>query len=95
MRKNCLIGERLQIRNYFVAAGLKTIGVSAAGGTGEAIVNWIAHGIPDDDLYELDIRRFLTLHNNSKFLYDRAKEVPGKLYSNHSCTLRPSPTLAI
>lgn len=59
---------------------MKTVGISAAGGTGKTIVDWIVHGSPDDDLYELEISRFLPLHNNLKFLRDRVKEVPGKNY---------------
>lgn len=66
------------MKNYFVAAGMKTVGISAAGGTGRTIVDWIIDGAPRDDFYELDIRRFLGLHDNSIFLRDRVKEVPGK-----------------
>lgn len=71
------------MKNYFVAAGMKTVGISAAGGTGKTIVDWIIHGAPHDDLYELDIRRFLGLHDNSIFLRDRVKEVPGKYWNFH------------
>lgn len=60
---------------------MKTVGISAAGGTGKMIVDWIAHGAPYDDLYEFEISRFLALHNNLKFLRDRVKEVPGE-YGN-------------
>ncbi|XP_065214392.1 pyruvate dehydrogenase phosphatase regulatory subunit, mitochondrial [Planococcus citri] len=76
-----IIGEASEIQNYFVAAGMKTVGISAAGGTGKTIVDWIVHGSPDDDLYELEISRFLALHNNLKFLRDRVKEVPGLHYA--------------
>lgn len=31
-------------------------------------------------MYELDVSRFLGLHNNRKFLRDRVKEVPGTHY---------------
>ncbi len=60
-----------------MAAGMKTVGISAAGGTGKVIADWIVHGAPGNDLYELDIKRFLGLHNNPKFLRDRVREVPG------------------
>lgn len=56
---------------------MKTVGISAAGGTGKTIVDWIVYGAPYDDWYELEISRFLALHNNLKFLRDRVKEVPG------------------
>lgn len=59
---------------------MKTVGISAVGGIGKTIVDWIVHGAPYDDVYELDINRFLALHNNSTFLRDRVEEVPGMIY---------------
>lgn len=67
----------LQISNYLVAAGMKTVGVSAAGGVGQALADIIVDGYTSFDMYELDISRFLGLHNNRKFLRDRVREVPG------------------
>lgn len=67
-----------QIQNYYVAAGMKTIGISAAGGVGRATAELIVNGSSSYDMYELDISRFLGLHNNRKFLRDRVREVPGK-----------------
>lgn len=42
---------------------------------------WIVHGEPQRDLWDLDIRRFVGLHNNGLFLKDRMKEVPGLHYA--------------
>jgi len=61
-----------------VAAGMKTVGISAAGGVGRATAELIVKGSSSCDMYELDISRFLGLHNNRKFLRDRVREVPGK-----------------
>lgn len=72
-----IISIILQIKNYYVAAGMKTVGISAAGGVGQAIAETIVNGYSEYDLYELDMSRFLGLHNNKKFLRDRVKEVPG------------------
>lgn len=58
---------------------MKTVGISAAGGVGEGIAQTIVNGYSQYDLYELDMSRFLGLHNNRKFLRDRVKEVPGIL----------------
>jgi len=57
---------------------MKTVGISAAGGVGKATAELIVKGSSSCDMYELDISRFLGLHNNRKFLRDRVKEVPGK-----------------
>lgn len=69
-----------QMFNYHVAAGMKTVGISAAGGVAEATVDEIVEGYTKYDMYELDISRFLGLHNNKRFLRDRVKEAPGKNY---------------
>lgn len=75
-----IMGEAPEIQNYYVSAGMKTIGVSAAGGIGRALADVIVKGSTELDIHILDIKRFLGLHNNRKFLTDRVKEVPGKHY---------------
>lgn len=64
-----------------MASGMKTVGISAAGGVGRATADWIINGFSSYDMYELDISRFLGLHNNRRFLRDRVKETPGKWQS--------------
>lgn len=61
-----------------MVAGLRSGGSSAAGGIGSMIAEWIVSGTPNMDAYDLDILRFLPMHNNGKFLLDRVREVPGK-----------------
>ncbi|RZF48075.1 hypothetical protein LSTR_LSTR002141 [Laodelphax striatellus] len=75
-----ILGEASEIQNYYVAAGMKTVGISAAGGVGQATAERIVNGFTSYDMYELDVSRFLGLHNNRKFLRDRAREVPGLHY---------------
>ncbi|KAF5286680.1 hypothetical protein FQA39_LY16163 [Lamprigera yunnana] len=76
-----IIGEVPEIRNYYIAAGLKTVGITAAGGVGQATAEMIVNENTSFDMYELDVSRFLGIHNNRKFLRDRVKEVPGLHYS--------------
>lgn len=75
-----IVGEAPEIFNYHVAAGMKTVGISAAGGVGEATADEIIDGHTKFDMYELGVNRFLGLHNNKRFLRDRVKEVPGVHY---------------
>lgn len=75
-----IVGEAPEIRNYLVAAGMKTVGIAAAGGVGKATAEIIVNGDTEFDMYELEVSRFLGLHNNRKFLRDRVKEVPGLHY---------------
>ena len=56
------------------------MGISAAGGVGRATAELIVNGETSLDMYELDVSRFLGLHNNRKFLRDRVREVPGMHY---------------
>jgi len=60
---------------------MKTVGISAAGGVGKAIAELITTKKTSFDMYEIDISRFLGLHNNTKFLRERVSEVPGLHYA--------------
>lgn len=71
---------KIQIANYYVAAGMKTVGISAAGGVGQGVAETIVNGYSQYDLYELEMSRFLGLHNNRRFLRDRVREVPGMFF---------------
>lgn len=75
-----IVGEAPEIQNYYIAAGMKTVGISAAGGVGRATAELIVNRKTSLDMYELDVSRFLGLHNNRKFLRDRVREVPGLHY---------------
>ena len=60
---------------------MRSNGVGAAGGVGEVIADYITEGNTKFDMYNLDIQRFIAIHNNRKFLHDRVKEVPGLIYA--------------
>lgn len=75
-----IIGEAPEVKNYFVASGMKSVGIEAAGGLGEVTAEWIAKGEPKLDLWDIDIRRFIGIHNNAHFLRDRMTEAPGMHY---------------
>src|SRR5262245_23532311 len=42
-----VVGEAPEVRNYFVAAGLNSIGILTGGGIGRAMARWIVDGRPD------------------------------------------------
>ena len=56
---------------------MNSTGVTAAGGVGKYIAEWIVDGAPSRDLWSCDIRRFVDLHNRSKFLRERVSETLG------------------
>ena len=41
-----IVGEAPELRNYFVAAGLNSIGILTGGGIGRALAHWIVDGRP-------------------------------------------------
>ena len=45
-----------QIRNYYVASAMRSIGIGAAGGVAEIICGYITKGLPSFDMYNLDIQ---------------------------------------
>ncbi len=52
-----LIGEAPEVKNYFVAAGLNSIGILTGGGWGRALAHWVMHGQPDVDVTGVHVDR--------------------------------------
>ena len=78
-----LMGEAPELRNFYVAAGLNSTGISNGPGVGKAVAEWMVEGEPTMDLTEVDIRRFHRFQNNAKYLYDRTVETVGTVYDMH------------
>ena len=78
-----ILGETPEVRRLFVAAGFNSIGIQSAGGVGRAIADWVVDGHPPMDLWDVDVRRFFSFHNNDNFLIDRTAESLGRLYAMH------------
>ena len=53
--------RRPSCRNYFVAAGLNSIGILTGGGLGRVLAHWIVNGRPDVDVTGFNIDRLHTL----------------------------------
>ncbi|XP_071957598.1 pyruvate dehydrogenase phosphatase regulatory subunit, mitochondrial-like [Antedon mediterranea] len=78
---NFLLGEAPEVSNYFVMTGFNSIGVSASGGVGSVLADWIISGKAPHDSLTVDIQRFTDCHNNQLFLKERVKEVVGRFYA--------------
>jgi len=76
-----ILGEAAEVRGFFVAAGLNSVGIATAGGIGMALARWITDGQPDMDLTAVDIRRFAAFNGNTRWLRDRVGEVLGLHYA--------------
>jgi 4-methylaminobutanoate oxidase (formaldehyde-forming) len=77
------LGESLEVRNFFVAAGFNSIGIQSAGGAGWALAGWMDQGEPPFDLSDVDVRRMLPFQGNRRYLVARAAETLGLLYADH------------
>lgn len=78
-----MLGEAPGIKNFFVAAGMNSVGITSAGGAGRALAQWIDQGYPQEDLWSVDIRRFYGWQANHRYLFDRITEAVGNLYADH------------
>jgi 4-methylaminobutanoate oxidase (formaldehyde-forming) len=78
-----MLGEAPELRNFFVAAGFNSIGIASAAGAGKALAEWIVGGEPSMDLWDVDIRRFMPLQSNARYLRERTREAVGLLYAMH------------
>ncbi len=77
------LGEASAVKGFYVAAGFNSIGVQSSGGAGKVISEWIVHGHPLHDYWDVDIRRIAPMQNNSRYLHDRISETLGLLYAMH------------
>ena len=82
-----IVGEAPELQNYFVAAGLNSIGILSAGGLGRIVAHWILNGSPDVDVTGFNVDRFHAYQCNPDYRRDRAVESLGKVYKCHYPTL--------
>jgi 4-methylaminobutanoate oxidase (formaldehyde-forming) len=52
-----MIGESPELINFYVAAGLNSLGILQGGGVGKILAQWIVDGIAPIDVSEIDIAR--------------------------------------
>ena len=75
-----VMGEAPNLKNYFVCAGLNSLGILLGGGAGQIMAQWIVDGFPPVDVGEITIERFQDFHNTPTFLHDRTVEMLGMMY---------------
>ncbi len=77
------VGEAPEVRGYFVAAGLNSVGIQSSGGIGKVCAEWMHNGHSPLDLWGNDIRRMYPFMGTQAFSAERAEESLGLLYENH------------
>jgi 4-methylaminobutanoate oxidase (formaldehyde-forming) len=78
-----IVGEAPELKNYFVAAGLNSIGILTGGGLGRVLAHWIATGRPDVDVTGFNIDRLHTYQANPEYRRTRTVESLGMVYQCH------------
>jgi 4-methylaminobutanoate oxidase (formaldehyde-forming) len=84
-----IVGEAPEIRNYFVAAGLNSIGILTGGGIGRILAHWIMTGKPDVDVTGMNIDRLQRYQNTPEYRAERTVESLGMVYRCHYPTMTP------
>ncbi|MFT7621717.1 MAG: glycine cleavage system aminomethyltransferase T/glycine [Myxococcota bacterium] len=84
-----VFGEAPELKNYFVAAGLNSIGIITGGGMGKILAQWIATGDPGVDITGINIDRFHPYQCNPDYLATRVVETLGLVYQCHYPTRSP------
>jgi 4-methylaminobutanoate oxidase (formaldehyde-forming) len=78
-----IVGEAPELRNYFVAAGLNSIGILTGGGVGRMLAHWIVEGRPDVDVTAINIDRLQPYQANPEYRAQRTVEALGMVYQCH------------
>lgn len=78
-----IVGEAPNLRGYFVAAGLNSIGILTGGGVGRVMAHWIMNGLPDVDVTAMNINRVLPYQSNPAYRRARTVESLGLVYKCH------------
>jgi 4-methylaminobutanoate oxidase (formaldehyde-forming) len=84
-----IVGEAPELENYFVAAGLNSIGILIGGGLGRVLAHWIVHKRPDVDVTGFHIDRLHPYQNNPQYRRERTVESLGLVYKHHYPTRTP------
>ena len=78
-----IVGEAPELTNYFVAAGLNSIGILTGGGLGKVVAEWIVNGRPDADVTGINIDRLHPYQSNPQYRQTRTVESLGMVYQAH------------
>jgi heterotetrameric sarcosine oxidase gamma subunit len=78
-----IVGEAPELKNYFVAAGLNSIGILTGGGIGRVVAHWITEGRPDIDVTAINIDRLHRYQANPEYRATRTVESLGLVYATH------------
>jgi 4-methylaminobutanoate oxidase (formaldehyde-forming) len=76
------LGESPELRGYFVAAGMNSLGILLSGGVGSITAQWIVDGVPPVDVTGLTVDRTQVFETSRRFRADRTVEALGALFGD-------------
>ncbi|MGE5186278.1 MAG: GcvT family protein [Acidobacteriota bacterium] len=78
-----IVGPAPELKNFFVCAGLNSIGIITGGGMGRVVAHWLVHGRPDVDVSYMHIDRLHPYQANREYRRMRTVESLGMVYQCH------------
>ncbi len=78
-----IIGPAPEVRNYFIAAGLNSVGILTGGGIGRLVAHWIVDGDPCVDITGMHPARLHPYQANPDYRRTRTVESLGMVYQTH------------
>jgi glycine cleavage system aminomethyltransferase T/glycine/D-amino acid oxidase-like deaminating enzyme len=78
-----IVGEAPELKHFFVAAGLNSIGIITGGGLGRVVAQWIVDGKPEVDVSYMNIDRLHAYQGNPDYRRLRTVESLGMVYQCH------------
>ncbi|CAN5895985.1 FAD-dependent oxidoreductase [soil metagenome] len=78
-----VVGAAPELQNYFVCAGLNSIGILTGGGLGRVMAHWIMTGSPDVDVTAMNIDRLQRYQTTPAYRKTRTVESLGMVYKTH------------
>jgi glycine cleavage system aminomethyltransferase T/glycine/D-amino acid oxidase-like deaminating enzyme len=77
-----LIGEVPELRGFFAACGLNSLGILLSGGVGSMVAQWIQDGEPPVDVTGIHPDRLMPFMKNRSFRKERTVELLGDLFGD-------------
>jgi glycine cleavage system aminomethyltransferase T/glycine/D-amino acid oxidase-like deaminating enzyme len=77
-----LLGEAPELRGFFTACGLNSLGILLSGGVGSLMTQWILEGEPPMDVTGMSVDRTMPFMANRAFREERGIELLGALFGD-------------
>ena len=77
-----MLGQAPELDNFWVAAGLNSLGILLGGGVGSVMAQWIVDGVPPVDVAHYSVERALPHEVSRRFRSERTVEQLGVLFGD-------------